>query len=63
MPGCSVQWYGNVPADENVLLKVPPGAIGPESQVALLPVDVWVTESLLVHVTVPPTVTAIGLGA
>jgi hypothetical protein len=43
------------------MLKAPPGAIEPEFQ--LPPTDVWVVESLLVHVTVPPTATATGLGA
>lgn len=32
MPGWIVQWYWNVPADENVLEKVPRGAINPELQ-------------------------------
>jgi hypothetical protein len=55
------QWYGKEPAAGNVMLNVPPGAIAPEFQA--LPTEVCVVESLLVHVTVPPTATATGLGA
>src|SRR5579872_424816 len=43
------------------MLNFPPGGIEPEFQVP--PVDVCVVASLLVHVTVPPTDTEIGLGA
>jgi hypothetical protein len=57
-----VQLYGKVPADAKVLLKVPPGTITPEFQAPPVAVDVCDVESLLVHVTVPPTETAIGLG-
>jgi hypothetical protein len=39
----------------------PPGAIPPEFQV--LPTDVCVVLSWLVHVTLPPTATVTGLGA
>src|SRR5580700_1751161 len=44
------------------MLNVPPGAIGGEFQVPPFAVDVCDVESLLVHVTVPPTETVIGLG-
>jgi hypothetical protein len=63
MPGWIVQWYWNVPADENVLEKVAPAAIEPEFQAPPSAVEVCVTVSLFVHVTVPPTETAIGFGA
>jgi hypothetical protein len=52
-----------VPADENVLEKVAPGAIEPEFQAPPSAVDVCATVSLFVHVTVPPTETLIGFGA
>jgi hypothetical protein len=52
-----------VPADENVLEKVAPGATEPEFQAPPSAVDVCATVSLFVHVTVPPTETAIGFGA
>ena len=45
------------------MLNRPPGAIEPEFQAPASAVDVCVVESLLVQVTVPPTETAIGLGA
>jgi hypothetical protein len=45
------------------MLNFPPGAIEPEFQVPPFAADVCVVESLLVHVTVPPTETEIGLGA
>jgi len=57
-----VQWYGNVPADENVLEKLAPGAIDPEFQPPPSAVDVCVVLSLFIQVTVPPTETAIGFG-
>jgi hypothetical protein len=57
-----VQLYGKVPADAKVMLNLPPGAITPEFQAPPVAVDVCDVESLLVHVTVPPTETAIGLG-
>jgi hypothetical protein len=57
-----VQLYGKVPAAEKVMLNLPPGAIRPEFQAPPVAVEVCVMESLLVHVTVPPTGTAIGLG-
>lgn len=57
-----MQKYPNVPAVENVRLKVRPGAIEPESNDASLAVAVCVTESLFVHVIVPPTEIAIGFG-
>ena len=63
MPGWIVQWYWNVPADENVRENVAPGAIEPEFQAPPSAVDVCVTLSLFAHVTVPPTETVIGFGA
>ena len=45
------------------MLNVPPGAIEPEFHVPPFATDVCVVESWLVHVTVPPTETEIGLGA
>ena len=45
------------------MLNVAPGAIAPELHAPAFAVDVCVVESLLVHITVPPTATAIGLGA
>jgi hypothetical protein len=57
------QWYGKVPADENIVLKLPPGGMEPEFHAPPLAEDVCVVESLLVHVTVPPTATTIGFGA
>jgi hypothetical protein len=57
-----VQVYGKVPADEKVMLNLPPGAITPEFQAPPVAVEVCEMESLLVHVTVPPTGTGIGLG-
>jgi hypothetical protein len=62
IPGWSVQRYPNVPAVENVLLKVRPGAIDPESNDASLAVAVWAVESLFVHVIVPPTEIVTGFG-
>jgi hypothetical protein len=44
------------------MLNLAPGAIDPEFQAPPSAVEVCVAESLLVHVTVPPTETAIGLG-
>jgi hypothetical protein len=44
------------------MLKLPPGGITGEFQAPPLAVDVCDVESLLVHVTVPPTETVIGLG-
>jgi len=52
-----------VPGDENVLVKVAPGAMVPEFHVPSLAVDVCAVVSLFVQATVPPTGTAIGLGA
>jgi len=51
-----------VPAAENVRVNDPPGAIVPESQVPLSPVDVCGVESLFIHVTLPPVLIEIGLG-
>jgi hypothetical protein len=47
-----------VPALWNVNEKLPPGATVPEFQPAASDVDVWGTESLLVHVTVVPACTS-----
>jgi hypothetical protein len=44
------------------MLKFPPGGITGEFQAPPFAVDVCDVESLLVHVTVPPTETVIGLG-
>src|ERR1700722_6826886 len=44
------------------MLKLPPGGITGEFQAPPFAVDVCDVESLLVHVTVPPTETVIGLG-
>ena len=52
-----------MPADANVLEKLAPGAIEPEFHAPPSAVDVCATLSLFVHVTVPPTGTAIGFGA
>jgi hypothetical protein len=52
-----------VPADENVLEKLAPGATEPEFHAPPSAVVVWAVLSLLVHVTVVPTATAIGFGA
>ena len=51
-----------VPAAENVLLNVAPGAIFPELNDPSSLVAVCVVTSLLVQVTVPPTATETGLG-
>jgi hypothetical protein len=51
-----------VPADGNVAVNVPPGAIEPELHVPPSAVDVCAVESLLVHITEPPTGTVIGFG-
>jgi hypothetical protein len=59
-PGWIVQWYVYEPAVLKVWLNDPPGAMPPESQLAL--VDVCVVLSLLCHVTVVPTATVIGFG-
>ena len=57
------QWYGNVPAIVYVDENCPPGATTPESQLPWSDVDVCATESLLVHVTVPPTAISTWSGA
>jgi hypothetical protein len=43
------------------MLKLPPGGMEPEFQLA--PVDVWSVVSPFVHVTLPPTATVMGFGA
>lgn len=50
--GKFVSWYGNVPGSGKVREKLPPGWIGPESQMSSSEVDVCVTESSLTHVIV-----------
>jgi hypothetical protein len=45
------------------MLKLPPGAIVPEFHAPLLATELCATESLFVHVTVPPTPTVTGFGA
>jgi hypothetical protein len=62
IPGWIEQRYGKLPADGNVMLNDPPGAMLPEFQAPLLATELCVTESLLVHVTVPPTATVTGFG-
>jgi hypothetical protein len=47
----------------NVVLYFSPGGIDPELQTPVVDVEVCVRVSLFVHVTVPPTATAIGFGA
>jgi hypothetical protein len=63
MPGWIVQWYENVPALGNVLLKVAPAAIVPEFHEPSSPVDVCASASLFVHVSVSPAAIDIGFGA
>jgi hypothetical protein len=63
IPGWIVQRYGNVPADENVLLNWPPGAIGPDAHEPSFEVESCVLVSLFVHVIVAPVATSIGFGA
>jgi hypothetical protein len=53
----------NVPAFGNILLKLPPGGIEPESQAPSFAVEVWDVVSLLVQVTVEPGATFTGFGA
>ena len=62
MFGWSVHLYVNVPAVENVLLNVAPGAIDPELNDPSSAVAVWAVESLFVQVTVPPTEIETGFG-
>ena len=44
------------------MLNVAPGAIVPEFHALLFATELCATESLLVHVTVPPTATVTGFG-
>ncbi|HKB10756.1 MAG TPA: hypothetical protein VKD69_08875 [Vicinamibacterales bacterium] len=44
------------------MLNFPPGAIVPEVHTEVFETELCATESLLVHVTVPPTATVTGLG-
>jgi hypothetical protein len=46
-----------------VIVNLPPGAMVPESHEPVFDVEVCVTVSLLVHVTLLPTETLIGFGA
>src|SRR5436853_7526086 len=57
-----VQKYGNDPAVIKVVLYFSPGGIEPELHTPVVDVAVCVRVSLFVHVTVPPTDTAIGFG-
>ena len=52
----------NEPVLVNVRVKILPGAMLPEFQAPPSAVDVCGTESVLVHATVAPAVTVIGLG-
>ena len=52
----------NEPAVVNVAVNDVPGAIEPEFQTPVSDVDVCAIESVFVHVTLPPTFTAIGFG-
>ena len=54
---------GNCPAAGNVAVKLAPGAMAPEFHTPPSDVEVCVTLSPLVQVTLPPTDTMIGLGA
>ena len=45
------------------MLNDPPGWIVPEFHAPLVATELCATESLLVHVTVPPTATVTGFGA
>jgi hypothetical protein len=63
MPGCSVQWYGKLPAAKNVRLNWPPGAIGPDCHDPSVAVESCVLVSLFIHVIVVPAATSIGFGA
>ena len=63
MPGWIVQWYENIPALGNVLLKFAPAAIVPEFHEPSSPVEVCASESLLIHVMVSPAAIDIGFGA
>jgi hypothetical protein len=56
------QWYANVPAVWNANENRPPGATVPESHPAAFDVDVWLIESVFVHVTVVPTATSSSSG-
>jgi len=57
-----VHLYVNVPAVENVLLNVAPGASVPDLNDPSSAVASWAVTSLLVQVTVPPTATETGFG-
>jgi hypothetical protein len=52
-----MQWYGNVPAVENVIVFDEPAVISPVSHVPTSLVAVWVRLSLFVKVTLVPLVT------
>jgi hypothetical protein len=62
IPGWIEQWYGKLPADGNVVLNVPPGAIVPDVHAPVFETELCATESLFIQVTVPPTATVTGFG-
>jgi hypothetical protein len=62
MFGWIVHLYANDPADMNVRLKLPPGAIDPEFQLLSLAVEVCAVLSLFIHLMVVPTDTVTGFG-
>jgi hypothetical protein len=61
--GWTEQWYGYDPALLNVKVNVAPGATDGLWNAPLSLVTVWATLSLLVHVTVSPTLTVRSAGA
>jgi hypothetical protein len=63
------QWYVNVPAVEKTCENEPPGSmqapvgqLGLESKAPVSEVTLWITEPVLVQVTVVPAVTVIVAG-
>ena len=69
MNGWTRQWYANWPACEKTcekelpgLMHGPPGQLGLESKGPVFEVTLWITEPVLVHVTVVPEVTVIVAG-
>src|ERR1700730_6496715 len=63
MNGWIEQWYVYVPGCGNVVVKLAPGAISPESQAPSVLVLVCATGSLLVNVIAWPGLTVIVVGA
>src|SRR5829696_4897039 len=63
MPAWKLQWYGNVPAVGKARVKLPPGAIVPESQMLVSLVAVCDIESLLTQVTLWPAMMVSVAGA